>query len=124
MRTTAIPGAVGAAATERARRNPLDDLVAPLFVKAGIDDPEPVGSMPGVMQHTQESLRKEVRTLAGLGVPGVISAWFAATQLRVRPNNPTATSPLENHCCYIAPNSSINRTSIRSPASTWPSLML
>jgi len=50
----------------------IDDLVAPLFVKDGIDEPEPVASMPGVVQHTQESLRKEVRALAGLGVPGVI----------------------------------------------------
>ena len=50
----------------------LDDLVAPLFVKEGIDSPEPVVSMPGVVQHTQESLRKEVRALADLGVPGVI----------------------------------------------------
>ena len=50
----------------------VDDLVAPLFVKEGIDEPEPVVSMPGVVQHTQESLRKEVRTLAGLGIPGVI----------------------------------------------------
>lgn len=50
----------------------IDDLVAPLFVKEGIADPEPVVSMPGVMQHTQESLRKEVRALADLGVPGVI----------------------------------------------------
>jgi porphobilinogen synthase len=50
----------------------VDDLVAPLFVKEGIDEPEPVGSMPGVVQHTQESLRKEVRALAGLGIPGVI----------------------------------------------------
>ena len=50
----------------------IDDLVAPLFVKEGIDAPEPVASMPGVLQHTQESLRKEVRTLADLGVPAVI----------------------------------------------------
>jgi len=50
----------------------VDDLVAPLFVKEGIDEPEPVVSMPGVVQHTQESLRKEVRALADLGVPGVI----------------------------------------------------
>jgi porphobilinogen synthase len=28
--------------------------------------------MPGVVQHTQESLRKEVRALAGLGIPAVI----------------------------------------------------
>jgi porphobilinogen synthase len=50
----------------------VDDLVAPLFVKAGITEPEPVVSMPGVVQHTQESLRKEVRELAGLGIPAVI----------------------------------------------------
>jgi len=50
----------------------VDDLVAPLFVKEGIGAPEPVVSMPGVVQHTQESLRKEVRALAELGVPAVM----------------------------------------------------
>src|SRR6187431_1222411 len=50
----------------------VDDLVAPLFVKEGIAAPEPVVSMPGVVQHTQESLRKEVRALADLGIPGVV----------------------------------------------------
>jgi porphobilinogen synthase len=50
----------------------VDDLVAPLFVKDGLDAPEPIASMPGVVQHTQESLRKEARTLADLGVPAVI----------------------------------------------------
>jgi porphobilinogen synthase len=50
----------------------VDDLVAPLFVKEGIDAPEPVTSMPGVVQHTQESLRKEVRALADLGIPAVV----------------------------------------------------
>jgi porphobilinogen synthase len=50
----------------------VDDLVAPLFVKEGIDTPEPVTSMPGIVQHTQESLRKEVRALADLGVPAVV----------------------------------------------------
>ena len=37
----------------------VDDLVAPLFVKEGIGDPEPVASMPGVMQHTVASLVAE-----------------------------------------------------------------
>jgi porphobilinogen synthase len=50
----------------------VDDLVAPLFVKDGIDAPEPIASMPGVVQHTQESLRKEVRALSDLGVPAVM----------------------------------------------------
>jgi porphobilinogen synthase len=50
----------------------VDDLVAPLFVKEGIEHPEPVASMPGVVQHTHESLRKEARALADLGVPALI----------------------------------------------------
>jgi porphobilinogen synthase len=58
----------------------VDDLVAPLFVKEGIAAPEPVASMPGVVQHTQESLRKEVRALADLGVPAVILFGVPATK--------------------------------------------
>jgi porphobilinogen synthase len=50
----------------------VDDLVAPLFVREGIDEPRPVASLPGVVQHTRESLRKEVAELADLGVPAVI----------------------------------------------------
>ena len=47
----------------------VDDLVAPLFVREGIDEPQPIASLPGVVQHTRESLRKEVSELAGLGIP-------------------------------------------------------
>jgi porphobilinogen synthase len=50
----------------------VDDLVAPLFVREGISSPAPVSSLPGVVQHTRESLRKEVRELASLGIPAVI----------------------------------------------------
>ena len=50
----------------------VDDVVAPLFVREGIDEPAPIASLPGVVQHTRESLRKEVAALADLGVPGVI----------------------------------------------------
>jgi len=50
----------------------VDDLVAPLFLREGIDEPQPVASMPGVVQHTRESLREEVRALVDLGVPAVI----------------------------------------------------
>jgi porphobilinogen synthase len=44
------------------------DLIAPLFVKEGVDEPVPIPSMPGQMQHTLESLRKEVADTAGRGV--------------------------------------------------------
>lgn len=50
----------------------VDDLIAPLFVREGISEPQPIASLPGVVQHTRESLRQEVRELADLGVPGVI----------------------------------------------------
>ncbi|HYN31146.1 MAG TPA: porphobilinogen synthase [Ilumatobacteraceae bacterium] len=50
----------------------VDDLVAPLFVREGIDEPQPIESLPGVVQHTRDSLRREVATLAGLGVRSVI----------------------------------------------------
>src|SRR5687768_15827745 len=50
----------------------VDDLVAPLFVREGIEAPQPIASLPGVVQHTRESLRKEVSELAGLGIPAVI----------------------------------------------------
>ena len=50
----------------------VKDLVAPLFVREGIDAPQPVASLPGVAQHTVESLVKEARRLAGAGVPGLV----------------------------------------------------
>jgi len=50
----------------------VDDLVAPLFVREGISEPQPIASLPGVVQHTRESLRKEVSELVGLGIPAVI----------------------------------------------------
>jgi porphobilinogen synthase len=50
----------------------VDDLVAPLFVREGIDQPHPIASLPGIVQHTRDSLVKEVRRLSGLGVPAVI----------------------------------------------------
>jgi len=50
----------------------VDDLVAPLFVREGIDEPQPIASLPGVVQHTRASLRAEVTALRDLGVPAVI----------------------------------------------------
>jgi len=47
-------------------------LVAPLFVREGIDTPQPIASLPGVVQHTRQSLREEVRQLADLGVGAII----------------------------------------------------
>lgn len=50
----------------------VDDLVAPLFVREGIDEPHPILSLPGVVQHSLDSLSEEVGRLIGLGVPAII----------------------------------------------------
>ena len=50
----------------------VKDLVAPLFVREGISSAQPILSLPGVVQHTLDSLRSEVVQLAELGVPAVI----------------------------------------------------
>jgi len=48
------------------------DLVLPLFVKEGITEPQPVASMPGVLQHTRDSLRKAAADAVDAGVGGLI----------------------------------------------------
>lgn len=48
------------------------DLIAPLFVKEGLDSPVPISSMPGHEQHTLESLVKKGRELVSAGVAGVL----------------------------------------------------
>jgi porphobilinogen synthase len=58
----------------------VDDLVAPLFVREGIDAPVPIASLPGVVQHSRDSLRAEVADLARLGVKGVILFGIPATK--------------------------------------------
>jgi porphobilinogen synthase len=44
------------------------DLIAPLFVKEALEEPVPITSMPGQMQHTIESLRKEAAEIRERGV--------------------------------------------------------
>ncbi|HEX6856403.1 MAG TPA: porphobilinogen synthase [Streptosporangiaceae bacterium] len=48
------------------------DLVLPLFVKEGSTEPQPVSSMPGVVQHTRDSVRKAAADAVNAGVGGLI----------------------------------------------------
>jgi porphobilinogen synthase len=50
----------------------VDDLVAPLFVREGIDGPSPIASMPGEVQHSVDSLVVEAKRLVSLGLPALI----------------------------------------------------
>jgi porphobilinogen synthase len=47
-------------------------LVLPVFVREGATEPTPITSMPGVVQHTRDSLRKAVSEAAALGLGGVM----------------------------------------------------
>ncbi len=48
------------------------DLIAPLFVREGIDRPAEIRSIPGHFQHTVHSALEECKKYLGLGIPGVI----------------------------------------------------
>jgi porphobilinogen synthase len=58
----------------------VDDLIVPLFVREDADAPREISSLPGVLQHTRDSLRKEVHELADMGVPAVILFGLPATK--------------------------------------------
>ncbi len=49
-----------------------EQLVLPLFVREGATDPRPIASMPGVLQHTRDSLLKAAHEAAALGLGGVM----------------------------------------------------
>lgn len=48
------------------------DLVLPLFVREGATEPVPISSMPGVVQHTTESLKGAMADAATAGIGGVM----------------------------------------------------
>ena len=47
-------------------------LVLPMFVADGIDEPRPIASMPGVVQHTRDSLRQAAADAVAAGVGGLM----------------------------------------------------
>jgi len=47
-------------------------LVLPMFVADGIDEPQPIASMPGVVQHTRDSLRAAAADAVTAGVGGLM----------------------------------------------------
>jgi porphobilinogen synthase len=48
------------------------ELILPLFVREGVTEPVPIGSMPGVVQHSLDSLRAEIARAAAAGIGGVM----------------------------------------------------
>jgi len=50
----------------------VDDLVAPVFVRDGIDEPVPIPNLAGIVQHTVDSLVIEAKRLVTLGIPALV----------------------------------------------------
>ncbi len=48
------------------------ELILPAFVREGITEPNPLTSMPGVVQHTMDSLKKAAAEAVDLGVGGIM----------------------------------------------------
>ncbi|MEW1904407.1 MULTISPECIES: porphobilinogen synthase [unclassified Streptomyces] len=48
------------------------DLILPAFVREGITEPVPIGAMPGVVQHTRDTLRKAAVEALEAGVSGIM----------------------------------------------------
>jgi porphobilinogen synthase len=47
-------------------------LILPAFVREGLAEPKPIGSMPGVVQHTRDTLKKAAAEAAELGLGGIM----------------------------------------------------
>jgi porphobilinogen synthase len=56
------------------------DLVLPVFVKDGIDTPQPIGSMPGIDQHPVASVVEVARRAQAAGLGGLILFGIPATK--------------------------------------------
>lgn len=48
------------------------DLVLPVFLKQSLTEPAPLTSMPGVLQHTRDSLRRAAAEAVAAGVGGLM----------------------------------------------------
>ncbi len=48
------------------------ELVLPAFIREGLTEPAPISSMPGVVQHTTDSLKRAAAEAVGLGVGGIM----------------------------------------------------
>ena len=50
----------------------VDQFIYPMFVAEGIHEPQPISSMPGIVQWPLELLGREVERIASLGIPAVL----------------------------------------------------
>ncbi|WP_223396024.1 porphobilinogen synthase [Nocardioides rotundus] len=47
-------------------------LILPVFVREGLEEPQPISTMPGVVQHSRSSLQRAAAEAAELGLGGIM----------------------------------------------------
>jgi porphobilinogen synthase len=94
----------------RTERLSVDQLVAPLFAREGIDAPIPIGALPGHHQWPIDSIEKAVEPLVQLNIPAVLLFGIPLTK-GAHPISLSAISRLRRHfpdlvliadCCLCA----------------------
>jgi porphobilinogen synthase len=78
----------------------VDDLIWPIFIKAGEGAPEPVASMPGVLRSTLGGLARHVEEAARLGIPAI--ALFPATPAAMKNAEASEALNPQNLICSAA----------------------
>jgi porphobilinogen synthase len=89
------------------------ELVLPLFVREGITAPMPIASMPGVMQHSLESLPAAIDEAAAAGVGGVML--FGVPEVRdARGSGATDPEGILNVATRVAVEASAGRLVVQT----------
>ena len=88
-------------------------LVLPLFVREGIDAPRPIATMPGVLQHTLDSLPQVVDAAADAGLAGVML--FGVPAVRdARGSGATDPDGILNRAIRVAHEAAQGRLTVQS----------
>ncbi len=89
------------------------DLVLPIFVREGVSEPVPIGSMPGVVQHSLASLPQAVSDAADAGVGGVML--FGVPEVRdARGSGATDPEGILNVATRVAAEASAGRLVVQT----------
>jgi porphobilinogen synthase len=89
------------------------ELVLPLFVREGVSSPVPIGSMPGVVQHSLDSLPQAVADAAAAGLGGVML--FGVPEVRdARGSGATDPDGILNVATRVAVEASAGRLVVQT----------
>ena len=96
------------------------DLILPAFVREGISEPVPISSMPGVVQHTRDTLKKAAAEAVRAGVAGIMLFGVPPRRRRTRSAQraPTRTAFSRSPCGTCGPRSATISSSCRTCAWT------